>query len=79
LTLQTFREPYGNKKCKHVFEKETILGYLDENGTVFGQPRQSKRRQRPLEGPKAVKCPQAGCEAVSSNLICTKDFITKIL
>lgn len=71
LTLQVFKEPYSNDICNHTFEKEAILNYLAENGTVFAPSSQRPRGPRgaPL-GPKQVKCPQVGCEAVSYTPIC---------
>ncbi|KAG0645992.1 Non-structural maintenance of chromosomes element 2 [Hyphodiscus hymeniophilus] len=53
LTLQMFKEPYSNDKCKHVYEKSAILEFLDQNGTAFGR-----------HGPKQIKCIQVGCETM---------------
>jgi E3 SUMO-protein ligase NSE2 len=32
LSLQIMKEPYGNRKCRHVFEKSAILDFLSSNG-----------------------------------------------
>jgi hypothetical protein len=67
LTLQMFVEPYSNNVCPHAFEKSAITAYLDENGVAFAPPNQ-RRGQRTAQGPKQVKCPTVGCEAVSYNV-----------
>ena len=59
LTLQTFQEPYSNDKCKHVYEKSAILGYINEHGIAHASQGQPRR------GPKQVKCVEVGCDAVS--------------
>lgn len=64
LTLQMFVEPYSNTVCKHTFEKAAIIAYHHDNAVAFAQPGQ-RRGHRAPEGPKQVKCPQLGCEAVS--------------
>jgi hypothetical protein len=63
LTLQMFVEPYSNNVCSHSFEKSTIIAYLHQNGVVFVAPNQ-RRGQRVAQGPKQVKCPSVGCDAV---------------
>lgn len=66
LTLQMFEVPYSNNVCKHSFEKSAIIEYYNENAVVFGQPQQGgRRRGQAPQGPKKVKCPALGCEAVS--------------
>lgn len=67
LTLQMFVEPYSNNVCSHSFEKATIIEYLDANGVAFAPPNQ-RRGQRTAQGPKQVKCPTVGCDAVSRHL-----------
>lgn len=62
LTLLTFKEPYTSLKCKHTFEKETILEYHRSTGTMFAQPGQ------PGRGTKIAKCPQPGCDSVSRHM-----------
>lgn len=66
LTLKTFKEPYSNHVCKHTFEKSAILDYHRSNAVAFADPSQpsSRRGARP-QGPKRVKCPERGCDAVS--------------
>ena len=64
LTLQMFVEPYSNNICSHSFEKSAIIAYHYENGVAFAPPNQ-RRGQRTAEGPKQVKCPSVGCDAVS--------------
>jgi E3 SUMO-protein ligase NSE2 len=34
LTLKEFEEPYGNRKCKHVFEKDPILDFIGRQHQV---------------------------------------------
>jgi CheY-like chemotaxis protein len=66
LTLRTFKEPYSNKKCKHTFEKSAILQFHRENAVSFVDPSQGGRRGRGVPaGPKQLKCPERGCDAVS--------------
>jgi len=65
ITLQMFKEPYSNNVCKHTFEKSAILDYHRENAVAFMPPSQRGRGQRQhAQGPKQVKCPQTGCDAV---------------
>lgn len=69
LTLQTFKEPYSNKKCKHTFEKSAILQFHRENAVSFVDPSQGGRRGRGVPaGPRQLKCPQHGCDAVSRHI-----------
>ena len=68
LTLQTFKEPYSNRVCKHTFEKSAILEFHDQNAVAFVDPTQGGRRGRgagTTQGPKQLRCPERGCEAVS--------------
>jgi len=66
LTLQTFKEPYSNHVCKHTFEKSAILQFHRENAVSFVDPSQGGRRGRGVPvGPKQLKCPERGCDAVS--------------
>jgi E3 SUMO-protein ligase NSE2 len=78
LTLQTFIEPYSNNVCSHSFEKATIIEYLHANGVAFVPPNQ-RRGQRTAQGPKQVKCPTVGCDAVSQPLklpcVSTNDLV----
>jgi hypothetical protein len=53
ITYQQFKEPYSSIKCPHTFEKNAILDLI-RRGTV-------KIDQR-----KAVYCPVAGCDQVST-------------
>lgn len=64
LTLQMFVEPYSNNVCSHSFEKSAIIAYHRENGVAFAPPNQ-RRGERAPQGPKQVKCPSVGCDAVS--------------
>lgn len=69
LTLQTFKEPYSNRVCKHTFEKSAILQFHRENAVSFVDPSQGGRRGRGVPaGPKQLKCPERGCDAVSQKL-----------
>lgn len=61
FTLQYFKEPYSNRKCKHTYEKSAILDYLSTGGTM---PNQSGRRGQP-QGNKTITCPTPGCSVVS--------------
>lgn len=64
LTLQMFVEPYSNNVCSHSFEKAAIIAYHHENGVVFVPPNQ-RLGPRTVQGPKQVRCPTVGCDAVS--------------
>jgi len=69
LTLQTFKEPYSNRVCKHTFEKSAILQFHHENAVSFTDPSQGGRRGRGFPaGPKQLKCPERGCDAVSEKI-----------
>jgi SUMO ligase MMS21 Smc5/6 complex component len=46
LTQKPFIEPVQNKKCKHKYEKKTVLKYIADKS----------KSKRP------VKCPSAGCD-----------------
>jgi hypothetical protein len=63
LTLRTFKEPYSNNKCKHTFEKQAIIEFHNENATQFMDFSQRRGRGVPT-GPKMLKCPERGCDAV---------------
>lgn len=66
LTLRTFKEPYSNRVCKHTFEKSAILEFHKNNAVSFVDPSQAGRRGRNVpQGPKQLKCPAQGCDAVS--------------
>jgi hypothetical protein len=64
LTLQTFTEPYSNNKCKHTFEKSAILEFHRTNAVAFPDPSQRQRSRAGPQGPKLLKCPERGCDAV---------------
>jgi hypothetical protein len=67
LTLQTFKEPYSNRVCKHTFEKSAILEFHRQNAVVFVDPSQEEGHRRGRgapKGPKQLKCPERGCDAV---------------
>lgn len=66
LTLRVFKEPFVNEKCSHVFEREAIVEYIQNNGTVFAQ---SSQRRGPRGGDKQINCPQTGCDNVSTAFI----------
>ena len=66
LTLKYFNEPYSNHVCNHSFEKEAILDYHRINGVTFIPS--SQRGQPASRSEKQVKCPQTGCEKVSSQI-----------
>jgi hypothetical protein len=67
LTLKTFKEPYSNRVCKHTFEKSAILEFHKKSAVAFVDPSQGGRRGGYVpQGPKQLKCPTAGCEAVST-------------
>jgi hypothetical protein len=61
LTLQVLKEPYTNNKCKHTFEKERIIEYINEQGATFTQ----SQATGPRKSQKQIKCIQVGCENVS--------------
>jgi len=48
LTQKPFNEPVQNKKCKHKYEKKTVLKYIADKN----------KSKRP------AKCPSAGCENI---------------
>ncbi|TVY88091.1 E3 SUMO-protein ligase [Lachnellula willkommii] len=58
FTMGIFVEPFTSNKCKHTFEKEAILNYIETNGTQFATPGQ------PGRGTKQVKCPTSGCDVM---------------
>ncbi|KAI9742978.1 MAG: hypothetical protein M1818_003273 [Claussenomyces sp. TS43310] len=64
LTLQTFREPYSNRICNHTFEKSAIIAFHRENAAALPDASQGGRRGRQPQGPKVLRCPQHGCEAM---------------
>lgn len=68
ITLQTFKEPYSNSVCSHTFEKSALLAYFNSSATVFAPPNQPRNRGQPPQGVKQAKCPQTGCEKVSSEV-----------
>lgn len=50
LSMQQITEPFSNKKCRHTFQKQSIVQWFNEPG-YRGRSRQ---------------CPEPGCEVVSS-------------
>ncbi|KAG9231776.1 zinc-finger of the MIZ type in Nse subunit-domain-containing protein [Amylocarpus encephaloides] len=60
FTLMYFKEPWTSNKCNHTFEKQAFANYLGSEG--FQQ--RSRGGRGPATGPKKVKCPQVGCDAV---------------
>ena len=67
LTLKTFKEPYSNHVCNHTFEKSAILEFHRNNAVSFVDPSQGNKRGRNIpQGPKQLKCPAQGCDAVSN-------------
>ncbi|RDW75209.1 hypothetical protein BP6252_06351 [Coleophoma cylindrospora] len=60
LTIRLMVHPLSNHVCKHNFEKDAILSYLQAEGVSFPEG----ARGRGPRGPKKVKCPQSGCEAM---------------
>jgi SUMO ligase MMS21 Smc5/6 complex component len=48
LTQKPFNEAVQNKKCKHKYEKQTVLKYIADKN----------KSKRP------AKCPSAGCENI---------------
>lgn len=61
LTLRMFSEPYSNRKCPHVFEKDAILEFHNQNATSF---QEGGRRRGQKAPPKQLNCPQTGCDAM---------------
>ena len=59
LTLQEFREPVTSRKCPHSFEKEAILGMIDNPSNVMRVGGSNQRGAR--DGTRAVQCPVTGC------------------
>lgn len=70
LTLQVFKEPMKNNKCKHVFEKSAIMEMF-ERAPVF---RDGGRRG---PGVKKLQCPQAGCDHMLEEKDLSEDIIMK--
>lgn len=70
LTLQLFKEPMKNNKCKHVFEKSAIMEMF-ERAPVF---RDGGRRG---PGVKKLQCPQAGCDHMLEEKDLAEDIIMK--
>lgn len=70
LTLQVFKEPMKNNKCKHVFEKSAIMEMF-ERAPVF---RDGARRG---PGVKKLQCPQAGCDYMLEEKDLADDIIMK--
>lgn len=64
LTLLVFKEPYTNKVCKHTYEKQSIVKYIDDNGVQFTQSQAPGQRQQY----KQIECVQIGCQNVSCDL-----------
>lgn len=62
LTLQEFREPYSNHKCRHTFEKTAIIDFWKTNAQAEMAPSQGRRRAQPI-GLKFIQCPETGCSA----------------
>lgn len=52
LTLQEFRHPVTSRKCPHSFEKDAIMGMIDDPANA----------NRLRDGQRAVQCPVPGCE-----------------
>lgn len=71
LTLQVFKEPMKNNKCRHVFEKSAIIEMF-ERAPVF---RDGGRRRGP--GVKKLQCPQAGCDHMLEEKDLAEDIIMK--
>lgn len=57
LTLQLFKAPYSNHKCRHTFEKDAFLEMFQNGSTVYGA-----RGAR--SGTAMMECPQAGCRVM---------------
>lgn len=70
LTLQVFKEPMKNNKCKHVFEKSAIMEMF-ERAPVF---RDGGRRG---PGVRKLQCPQAGCDHMLEEKDLAEDIIMK--
>ncbi|KAL1303843.1 hypothetical protein AAFC00_000300 [Neodothiora populina] len=62
LTLQEFREPLTSTKCPHSFEKDAILGMIDNPSNTMRVGGSNTRGAR--DGQKAVQCPVPGCSHV---------------
>lgn len=67
LTLQEFKEPLTSTKCPHSFEKDAILGMIQQARPVQGQA-------------KAVQCPVSGCSKMltKADLQMDKVLVRKI-
>ncbi|RDL37094.1 uncharacterized protein BP5553_04527 [Venustampulla echinocandica] len=62
FTLQYFKDPVTSNVCNHTFEEAEFLRYHASEGAAFGPS--SQRARGRMAGPKKVKCPQSGCEAM---------------
>lgn len=64
LTLQTFRAPYSNQRCRHTFEKGALLEMFESGATVFHGGSQARGGRERGAGVRRLMCPSAGCEAM---------------
>ncbi|KAH7346476.1 zinc-finger of the MIZ type in Nse subunit-domain-containing protein [Rhexocercosporidium sp. MPI-PUGE-AT-0058] len=62
LTLQYFKDPVTNNKCKHTIDREALAGYHRTEGRVY----QGSNNNR-----KVAKCPQTGCDA----MVAMEDYV----
>ena len=67
LSLITFTEPWSNNKCNHTFEKRAFEDFFRSSATVFPPANGRVRPGQEPQGTKQVKCPQHGCDKVSTN------------
>lgn len=63
LSARIMEHPYSNDQCNHSYEREYLIDYINQQGTLFRDP------NRPDETEKKAKCVEVGCDAVrTSNL-----------
>lgn len=63
LTMVDLTEPYSNPNCIHVYEKTSLLEYIQSTGTSYSRGRAGQT------GSKQVKCVVSGCDVVSFDLL----------
>ncbi|KAH9214112.1 zinc-finger of the MIZ type in Nse subunit-domain-containing protein [Leptodontidium sp. 2 PMI_412] len=62
LTLQYFKNPVTNNKCKHTIDREALEGYHRTEGRLY----QGSHNNR-----KVAKCPQTGCDT----MVAMEDYV----
>lgn len=70
LSLQPIRNPYTSRICKHTYEKDGIITYIQKNGTQFASTQTRGQRDSELQ----VQCVHLGCDKVCPILESTLDL-----